>query len=167
VFVASGEVFSDQTPFLSGAGSSLNSDVYAVFPAVGDYPGRADFESRYRREYRRAPTLYIASAYACAQVILDAIHRAALSDGAAMREKVRAAAADPLATYHTLIGDFHFDANGDTSQQIVTIYQVDPGTSSWVLNQALDVARYGAGLALDRLGRAWGRGRREAPHSGA
>jgi ABC-type branched-subunit amino acid transport system substrate-binding protein len=140
-FVASGETFSDQAPFLSGAGSSLNSDVYAVFPAVGEYPGRVDFETRYRREYGRAPTLYIASAFACTQVLLDAIQRADSTDRAAMRERVRAAAVDPLATYRTLIGDFHFDANGDTSQQIVTIYQADPGINGWVLNQALDVAR--------------------------
>jgi ABC-type branched-subunit amino acid transport system substrate-binding protein len=141
VFVASGEVFSDQPPFLNGAAGSLDSNVYAVFPAVGDYPGRTEFESRYRLAYG-PPTLYIGSAYACAQVILDAIRRAGdTSDPAVMRERVRAAAVDPAVTYQSLIGDFHFDANGDTSQRIVTIYQVDPGGKAFVLNQAIDVAR--------------------------
>ncbi len=115
---------------------------YATAAAVGDYPGRAEFAAKYKAEYQTDPTGYSATGYACAQVILDAIKRA--GDGTDMkdlREKVRAAAVDTSITYKSVIGEFKFDANGDTSQKIISFYGYDPTTKDWVFKEQLDFGK--------------------------
>jgi branched-chain amino acid transport system substrate-binding protein len=114
----------------------------ATAAAVGDFPGRADFEAKFKAEYQTAPTGYAATAYACTQVVLDALKRA--GEGANMkdlREKVRAAAVDPNAAYKTVIGDIKFDKNGDTSQKIISFYTYDPATKDWAFKEQLDFAK--------------------------
>jgi branched-chain amino acid transport system substrate-binding protein len=131
--------------FLNLAGADAKN-AYATAAAVGDYPGRADFEARYNAEYGSAPTGYSATGYACAQVVIDALNRANPSgDMAAVREAVRAAAVDTSATYDTVIGEFKFDENGDTSQKIISFYAFDPagadGKGDWVFKEQLDFAK--------------------------
>jgi len=114
----------------------------ATAAAVGDFPGRADFEAKFKAEYGKSPTGYAATAYACAQVVLDAIKRA--GEGASMkelREKVRAAATDTSVSYKTVIGDIKFDKNGDTSQKIISFYTYDPTAKDWVFKEQLDFAK--------------------------
>jgi branched-chain amino acid transport system substrate-binding protein len=138
VFFSSGEVYGTSDPFLKGAAGSL-SNVYTAYEAVADYPGRADFEKAYVSNFGRATGLYSSTGYACAQVILDAIGRVKdAPDLGALREAIRAGAVDPTVTYHSLIGDLHFDANGDTSQQIISFFQADPVAGRWTLVQSLD-----------------------------
>jgi ABC-type branched-subunit amino acid transport system substrate-binding protein len=140
LFFASGEVYGTSDSFLKGAAGSL-ANVYTSYEAVADYPGRADFEKAYVSNFGRATGLYSSTGYACARVILDAIGRVKdAPDLGALREAVRAAAVDPTVTYRSLIGDFHFDANGDTSQHIISFYQADPLAGTWKLLQALDGA---------------------------
>jgi branched-chain amino acid transport system substrate-binding protein len=127
--------------FLNLTGDDAKNAI-ATAAAVGDYPGRADFEAKFKAEYGKSPTGYAATAYACAQVVLDAIKRA--GEGANMkdlREKVRAAATDPSVTYKTVIGDSKFDKNGDTSQKIISFYTYDPTAKDWVFKEQLDFAK--------------------------
>ena len=55
----------------------------------------------------------------------------------ALREAVRADAVDPANRFRTVLGDVSFDRNGDSQQQFVTFYRVDPtaasGTGDWVV----------------------------------
>ena len=59
----------------------------------------------------------------------------------ALRENVRAAAVDPSVKYTSVIGEFQFDANGDTSQKIISFYGYDPATKDWAFKSQLDFAK--------------------------
>ena len=94
----------------------------------GDFPGKADFDAGYKAEYGIDATGYAGQGYACAQVVLDAIKRAGETnpaDMAALREAVRAAAPTRRTSTRPSSATIKFDANGDTSQKIVSIYAVD------------------------------------------
>ena len=134
---------SSQTPdsFLNLAGDDAKNS-YATAAAVGDFPGRAEFAARFKAEYGVDPTGYSATGYACAQVVIDALNRAApASDMKALRESVRAAGVDTSVKYTSVIGEFQFDANGDTSQKIISFYGYDPATKDWVFKSQLDFAK--------------------------
>jgi branched-chain amino acid transport system substrate-binding protein len=127
--------------FLNLAGDDAKNS-YATAAAVGDYPGREEFAAKYKTEYGEDPTGYAATGYACAQVILDAMNRAApATDMTALRESVRVAAVDTSVTYKTVIGETKFDENGDTSQKIISFYGYDPATKDWVFKEQLDFAK--------------------------
>jgi branched-chain amino acid transport system substrate-binding protein len=127
--------------FLNLAGDDAKNS-YATAAAVGDFPGREEFAARYKAEYGADPTGYSATGYACAQVVLDAINRAApASDMAALKESVRVAAVDTSVTYTTVLGEIKFDENGDTSQKIISFYAYDPATKDWVFKEQVDFAQ--------------------------
>ena len=136
IYDGSGET---KDSFLNLAGADAKN-AYATAAAIGDFPGRADFEARYEAEYGEAPTGYSATGFACAQVVLDAMNRAADAGGdmATLRENVRAAAVDPSHTYTSVIGDFTFDENGDTSQKIISFYSYDAAANNWTFKEQLD-----------------------------
>ncbi len=58
------------------------------------------------------------------------------------REALRAYAVDPDHRFETIIGTLGFDANGDSTQQVVSLYRVDPeaadGAGDWVLVKEQD-----------------------------
>jgi len=128
--------------FLNLTGDDAHNS-YATAAAVGDFPGRAEFAAKFKAAYGSDPTGYSATGYACAQVVLDALKRAGPSatDVKDLREKLRAAAVDPSITYTSVIGSFKFDANGDTSQKIISFYKYDPATKDWVFKEQLDFAK--------------------------
>jgi branched-chain amino acid transport system substrate-binding protein len=127
--------------FLNLAGDDAKNS-YATAAAVGDFPGRDDFAARFKAEYGTDPTGYSATGYACAQVVLDALGRAAASaDMKKLRENVRVAAVDTTHKYTSVIGEFQFDANGDTSQKIISFYGYDATTKNWVFKSQLDFAK--------------------------
>jgi branched-chain amino acid transport system substrate-binding protein len=128
--------------FLNLTGDDAKNS-YATAAAVGDFPGRADFAAKFKKEYGSDPTGYSATGYACAQVVLDAMKRAGptATDVKDLREKLRAAAVDPSINYTSVIGAFKFDANGDTSQKIISFYAYDPATKDWVFKEQLDFAK--------------------------
>ena len=97
-----------------------------------DYSGRSGFEYWYQGAVRQPVGDYSAAAFACAQVIIDAITKVA-AHGPVTREAVREAAMDPAATVQSVFGQLTFDANGDNRTQAVTIYGASPSTDgpSW------------------------------------
>jgi branched-chain amino acid transport system substrate-binding protein len=108
--------------------SSAAKNSYSTLAGIGDFPGRAQFEVDYKAEYKASPTGYAGTGFACAQVVIDALTRAgakANADMTALRESVRAAGTATDVTYKTIVGDITFNADGDTSQRIVSIYSVD------------------------------------------
>ncbi|HEY0443456.1 MAG TPA: branched-chain amino acid ABC transporter substrate-binding protein [Candidatus Limnocylindrales bacterium] len=132
-----------QDSFLNLAGDDAKN-AFATAAAIGDFPGRADFAAKYKAEYGKDPTGYGATGYACAQVVIDALKRAGAqgaTDMKDLREKVRAAAVDTSVSYNTIIGNFKFDANGDTSQKIISFYGYDPATKDWVFKSQIDFAK--------------------------
>ena len=59
-----------------------------------------------------------------------------------LREAVRAHAVDPDRRYETVLGTVGFDANGDSIQQMVSFFRVDPeaadGAGDWALIKQQD-----------------------------
>jgi len=146
------------TPFVSwdgildGSGAKPGSYLQRTGKAAaGTYvglssiaPPRADFVDAYRSAFREEPTAYASAAYACTQVILASLEAVA-EDGPSskdLREAVRAYAADPAHRYETVLGTVGFDADGDSTQQMVSLYRVDPegadGAGDWTLIKQQD-----------------------------
>ena len=132
--------------FLNLAAAAAKNS-YSTLAGIGDFPGRAQFEADYKAEYGITPTGYAGTGYACAQVVIDALKRAGATaaDKSALREAVRAAGTDTTAKYTTIVGEITFDANGDTSQKIVSIYSVDPaaanGKGDWKFQTQVDYGK--------------------------
>jgi len=127
-----------ENSFLNLAGADAKN-AYASLAGKATYPGQEKFLADYKTKFGIDATGYAIQGFACMQVILDAIGRASAtnpSGDAAVRAAVRKAISDPSYTYHIALGDITFDANGDTSQKINTIYKVDPagagGKGAWV-----------------------------------
>jgi branched-chain amino acid transport system substrate-binding protein len=145
-------------PFLSwdglldGSGAEPGSYLEAAGPsAVGTYvshasmaPPKFSFTDQYRSSFGAEPHEYAVAAYGCAEVILQTL-RAVADEGAsadALREAVRAHAVDVSHRYETVLGSLGFDSNGDSTQQFVTFYRVDPlaagGKGDWVIEKQHD-----------------------------
>ena len=152
------EVGLGSTPFLSwdtilgesGAveGSYLQragKDAVGTYAASQDIaPPKADFVDAYRARFGEEPTLYAAAAYACTQIILASLEAAAKDGPSAdeLREAVRAHAVDPANRYETVLGNVGFDENGDSTQQVISLFRVDPegadGAGDWALIKQQD-----------------------------
>ena len=92
-----------------------------------------------------APGAYSALAYACTQVLLQAIDAniADAADLAALREAVRASSS-PATSGTPCSARSHFDANGDSSQKWISFYKTDvtlnDGLGGWVFVKQQDFA---------------------------
>ena len=109
---------------------------YSADLAPADYPGKSAFDAAFVAAYGRAPAPYAGPAYACAQVLLQAMETAARSDDLT-REGVRAAGADTGTSFSTVLGSLRFDAAGDVTTPTIGFDTVDPtangGTGGWVV----------------------------------
>jgi branched-chain amino acid transport system substrate-binding protein len=131
----------DPTSFLSMAGSAAAGSFYSH--AAIALP-KADFVDRYRTRFGHDSGEFGASAYACTQVIAEAMRAVAATgpSAAGLREAVRAYAVDPAHRFETVIGTVGFDANGDDLQQFVSFYKVDTGAlggkGDWIFVKQAD-----------------------------
>ncbi|MFL5757259.1 MAG: branched-chain amino acid ABC transporter substrate-binding protein [Chloroflexota bacterium] len=137
--------------FLNIAGPAAAGS-YSSLAAIGDFPAKAEFVKKYAAEYPGlTATGYSATGYSCAQVIIAAIKQATngfSGDQAALREAIRAAAVNPATNYDTILGQIHFDQNGDTSQLIVSFYKApDPLKGDWTFDSQIDFAQAAGGGA--------------------
>ncbi|MFZ9883184.1 MAG: branched-chain amino acid ABC transporter substrate-binding protein [Candidatus Limnocylindrus sp.] len=119
---------------IAGAASAKS---FSSVAAIENIPDKAGFAAKYEAEYGEAPGAYSAAGYACAQVILDAIKRA-VAAGEVTREAVRAAVVDTAVTYSTVLGGLSFDEVGDTSQKVISLYEVVDG--NWTFVEQVDYA---------------------------
>jgi branched-chain amino acid transport system substrate-binding protein len=127
--------------FLNLAGTAAKN-AYSTLAGPGTFDAKDKFDADYKAEYGIDATGYAGQGFACTQVILDAIGRAAPADKASAREAIRAAGTVTDVTYKLIVGDVTFDANGDTSQHIVSIYSYDPsgadGKGDWKFDSQVD-----------------------------
>jgi len=112
--------------FLNVAGPDGDLNTYMTVAAVHDIPDAAKFATDFKAAYNTEPGAYSASGYGCAQVFLQAL-KAVGSD----REAVRAYVTTTTNTFATVLGNITFDANGDTSQHVISDYKFDPTTKDW------------------------------------
>jgi branched-chain amino acid transport system substrate-binding protein len=126
--------------FLNLAGDKA-AHSYSTLAGIGTFDGKATFDAAYKAEYGIDATGYAAQGFACAQVFLDALGRAGATNPAdlkALREAMRAAVTDTSHTYKTIQGDITFNADGDTSQKIVSIYSFDATAKNWKFETQVD-----------------------------
>lgn len=133
--------------FLNLAAAAAKNS-YSTLAGIGEFPGKAAFDAAYKTEYSIDATGYAGLGYACAQVVIDSINRAAATspaDMAGLREAVRVAGTATDVTYKTILGDLTMDANGDTSQLIVSIYSFDQagaeGKGDWKFETQVDYGK--------------------------
>ena len=126
-----------QGSFLNLAGDQGDQNTYGTVAAIHDIPNPDKFASDYKTMFNSDPGSYSAPGYACTQVILQALQAVGPD-----RAKIRAYIADTSHSYDTVLGTISFDANGDTSQHIISDYKFDPSTKDWSFFQQKD---FGAG----------------------
>ena len=112
--------------FLKVAGDSAEGSygTVAAIDATKIASAKA-FLAAYKAKFNDDPGAYSASAYVAAKVIIDAVKA-----GGPDRGKVRAWVAG-LKNYKSILGTFGFDANGDTTNRVISIYVVKGGKWVW------------------------------------
>ncbi len=129
--------------FLDDGGDNANG-AYGTVAAVDatKLPEAKAFIDAYNAHgFKEALGAYSANSYEAANIIIASIKASASkwsdSDAAANREAVRAAIA-ATKDYHGVIGVTGFDTNGDTTNKIISIYEVV--SNAWTV---VDQARFG------------------------
>ncbi len=128
--------------FLNLAGDKA-AHSYSTLAGIGTFDGKAKFDTDYKAEYGIDATGYAAQGFACAQIFIDALNRAGgtnPTDMKGLREAMRVAVIDTTHTYKTIQGDITFNADGDTSQKIVSIYSFDAAAKDWKFETQVDYA---------------------------
>lgn len=110
--------------FLEDAGEAAEG-AYITFGGVGpsQLTGKgAEWYQSYLARFGSEPEAYAAYGYEAAKVALEAIQRAGMKDRAAIRDAVFA-----TQNYDGVLGQWSFDANGDTTLTTMTGRQVKDG----------------------------------------
>jgi len=120
--------------YVKTAGANAENS-FASQAAIETIPGREAFNTKFKAEFGHDAEGYAAAGYACAQIIVEGI-KAAVTGGTVTRETVRAAVVDKGTSFETVLGPVTFDAVGDTSQHIISLYKVVNG--AWVFDKQID-----------------------------
>jgi branched-chain amino acid transport system substrate-binding protein len=134
--------FGGEGAFLTLAGQENGHNVYGTVAGIHDIPDPEAFAEDYGAMFDGDdPGAYSALAYACTQVLLQAIDAniADAADLAALRESVRS---DIFAgaEWETVLGTLHFDENGDSSQKFISFYKTLDDGSGWEFDKQQDFA---------------------------
>jgi branched-chain amino acid transport system substrate-binding protein len=130
----------DTGAFITLAGVENSDGVSGTVAGANalELPTAVDFNAAYETAFGRPPGAYSALAYACTQILLQAIDANIdlVGDTDAMREAVRSAIIGTDTLWDTkVLGELSFDANGDSTQKWISFYEVDPtlfeGKGGW------------------------------------
>jgi len=118
--------------FLKIAGTMAN-EVYATVASVNaaKLPAAQSFLKEYQATYHAPVGSYSASGYVAAMVIIKAAAQAVKANGGKMPS--RAEVLDQIRKapkFDTIIGSFNFDASGDPTSKIISIYEAT--NDAWV-----------------------------------
>lgn len=114
--------------FLDAVGADV-FDTFKCFVTIGGInPAHlkgagADFVKRYKEQHKKEPTAYSVYGYEAAAVILEALRVVGKKD----REAIRKAVVGTKDFAKGLLGKWSFDADGDTTQQPLTIATIEKG----------------------------------------
>jgi branched-chain amino acid transport system substrate-binding protein len=133
------------------AGKENAAGSYGTLAAIGDFPGRAEFEAAFAERFKddadfKTAGAYSGPAHACTTIILKSLEEFLKAnpdaDQAAIREGVRAWASDPSHSFETVLGTESFDENGDTTLPFISFFTVDAaakdGVGDWVFKEQID-----------------------------
>ena len=137
----------DEGTFITLAGVENSDNVHGTVAGIHDIPDPEAFATDYGEMFDGDPPgAYSALAYACTQVLLQAIDAniGSAADLAALREAVRGSIIGQDTLWTTVLGDISFDANGDSSQKFISFYKTDvtlnDGAGGWVFVKQQDFA---------------------------
>jgi branched-chain amino acid transport system substrate-binding protein len=99
-------------------------------PDAIDYPATQDWVTKYTSKYGTPPQNYALTAYDAVLVIDDTISRLVTDGMQITRENVRDYA--QATSLPTLQGTISFDANGDLTDKVISIFQVKDGLYKYV-----------------------------------
>src|SRR5207245_11734097 len=139
-------IFAVDTPYMGGDGletaqclkdaGTMASGIYAAVaaPNAEQIPASASIISGFKASFKQKDDFgaYTMPAYDCAKILIAAIGRAIKANGGNMptREAVRAEVAKTT-EFVGALGKTSFDANGDSSQQIISISQATGSPLDW------------------------------------
>jgi branched-chain amino acid transport system substrate-binding protein len=127
--------------FLRVAGAAADNAFGTVAAVNADkIPAAKEFLSSYEAEFKQPVGSYSASGYVAAMTIIDSVADAVKANGGKI--PTRAEVLDKLRggkTFKSIIGDFSFDANGDTTNKIISIYGAKNG--AWTFLTQKNYAR--------------------------
>jgi branched-chain amino acid transport system substrate-binding protein len=135
-----------QASILSGAGFPAAQGWYSTIaaPHMLDDVKVSAWLARFQKRWNTSPSDYSITAYDAALVVLAAIETVAKSgevpDRGAVRDAIQAGKVD------TLQGPVSFDANGDLTDHLVSVFQVQRDTA-WPVNDMVHQFKY-IGVAL-------------------
>ncbi|MDQ6767892.1 MAG: branched-chain amino acid ABC transporter substrate-binding protein [Candidatus Eremiobacteraeota bacterium] len=118
--------------FLTDAGAAANGS-YATVATVNasKIPAAQAFLKEYQAQFGQSVGSYSANGYVAAMTVIEAAAAAMKENGGSLPS--RSQVLDQLRSgkpHHSIIGDFSFDSNGDTTNKIISIYGVRNG--AWV-----------------------------------
>jgi branched-chain amino acid transport system substrate-binding protein len=128
--------------FIQAAGAkNLEGNTFVTFGGLppAELTGRgAQFRDGYRKMYNSDPEAYAVYGYECARVLLDAIRRASAKDRAGVLQAVA-----QTKDFDGALGNWSFDANGDTTNRVMSINAIKDGKFVFV-KRVGDAAAAGA-----------------------
>lgn len=135
--------------YIDLAGLENAGNTFGSVAGVHDLPNAGSFAEDYQAKFNTAPGAYSALAFACTQILIQALDRAiqsGITDPAALREGVRAQvfAGQP---FDTILGSLTVDPNGDSGTWL-SFYKTDTtaegGKGGWVFIKQENFAPEGA-----------------------
>jgi branched-chain amino acid transport system substrate-binding protein len=120
--------------FITVTGDMANNSYYTVAaPETSKLASAAAFVAAYTKQFGATPGPYSANAYAIAQIEIAAIDKA-IADGGGKVPTRAQVLANVAATkdIQTPIGKVGFDANGDTTNGILSLYAIKDGKAEFI-----------------------------------
>ena len=123
-----------ENAYIEAAGKdAMSPEAGPVYITFGGLPseqltGRgAEFVERYKKKHGEVPEAYAVYGYEACKVLLDAIDRAGTKDRAAVLAAVAA-----TKDFEGALGTWSFDANGDTTNRLMSVNTVKDGKFAFV-----------------------------------
>ena len=128
-----GDGFQDPA-YPAQAGEAANNTFYtAATPNLAALPAARKFVAEYTARFGTAPSAYSANYYVAAQVLIRAIEQARRAYGGKLptRELVLKELRETK-NVHSILGTFSFDANGDTTNPLFSVFAIKNNKEVWL-----------------------------------
>ena len=146
-------IFPDSAPFMGGDGIVTAQCIKdAAAKAVGMYgtvatvaaekvSGAQSTISAFKSAYPNSSDYgaYTMPAYDCAKILIAAIDKAIKANNGNMPSRQQVLDQMKNTDYTGVLGHTSFDANGDTTNKVITVYDVKDATAGWEVNTTVQV----------------------------